>query len=78
MAAKIEEMSFWTKIGSFTDSVYKIYISAQLNTKKIFKYAMYLVFIYHSFKYLFGICVCSMLTCLLNFQILAQNDTFSI
>ena len=30
----------------------------------------------HSFKYLFGISLCSMLTCLLNAQILAQNDFF--
>ena len=28
--------------------------------------------------YIFGICLCSMLTCLLNLQILAQNDIFSI
>ena len=48
------------------------------NVIKIFKYFMYLVIIYHPFKYLFGIFLCSMLTCLLNLQILAQNDIFSI
>ena len=39
---------------------------------------MYLATINHPFKYLFGICLCSILTCLLNLQILAQNDNFSI
>ena len=43
--AKIEKKLFWTKIGSFTDSVFKDYISAQLNTKKILKY--FYVFCYH-------------------------------
>ena len=37
---------------------------------------LYLVTIYHPFKYLFGICLCSLLICLLNLQILAQNDIF--
>ena len=37
-----------------------------------------LVTIYHPFKYLFGICMCPMLTCLLNLPILAQNDIVSI
>ena len=73
---KIEKMSFWTKIGSFADSVFKNKISAQLNTKNISEYGLYLVIIYHSFKYLFGICLCSMFTCLSNLQILAQNDIF--
>ena len=68
-------MLFWTKIGSFTDSVFKNYISAQLNLYQ--KYMLCILLnIYHSFKYLFGISLCSMLTCLLNAQILAQNDIF--
>ena len=68
-------MLFWTKIGSITDSVFKNYIS----TAKYQKYMLCILLnIYHSFKYLFGISLCSMLTCLFNAQILAQNDNFSI
>ena len=37
---------------------------------------MYHVIIYHPIKYLFGICLYSMLTNTLNLQILAQNDIF--
>ena len=74
----------WTKchfgpeIGGLIDKLFNFLISAQLNTKKIFKYFMYIVNIYFLFKYLFGICLCSMLTCLLSLQILVQNDIFSI
>ena len=73
---KLRKCHFGPQFGGFTDSVFKNYISAQLN--KIFLYFMYLVTINHPFKYLFGICLCSILTCLLYFQILAKNDTFSI
>ena len=37
---------------------------------------VYLVIIYHPFKYRFGICLCSMLAVLLNLQISAQNYIF--
>ena len=40
---------------------------------------VYLVYIYHVFKYIFGICMhYIMLTCLLNLQILVQNGIFFI
>ena len=64
-------------IGNFTDSGFKNKISSQLNTKMILKQFMYLVIIYHSFKYLVGICLCSMLNCQLNLQLLPQNSLFS-
>ena len=37
-----------------------------------------LVIFYHPFKHRFNICLCSMLAGLLNLQISAQNDIFSI
>ena len=73
---KYRKCLFRPHFGGFTDNLFKNYISAQLNTKKIFKYFMYLVIIYHPFKYICGICLCSMLTGLLNLQILVKNDIF--
>ena len=67
---KYRKCLFRPHFGGFMDNVFKNKISAQLNTKNIFKYFMYLVTISHPFKYLFGICLCSMLTGLLNLQIL--------
>ena len=46
---KYRKCLFRPHFGDFTDSQ----ISAQLKTKKIFKYFMYLVIIYHPFKCLF-------------------------
>ena len=46
--------------------------------KKIFWYFIHLVITYHKSEYLFVFCLWSMLTCLLNLQILAQNDIYSI
>ena len=66
---KSKKCHFDPQFGGFTDSVFINSISAQLNTKKVFYYFMNLVTIYHPFKYLFGICLCSMLTCLLKLQV---------
>ena len=54
---KYRKCLFRPHFGGFTDSVFKNKISAQLNTKGIFKYFMYLVIIYHPFKCLCGICL---------------------
>ena len=64
---KYRKCNIGPQFGGFTDFVLKNYISAQLNSENI--HVVYLVTIHHPFKYLFGICLCSMLTCLLILQI---------
>ena len=54
---KCRKCNFGPQFGGFTDIVFINYISAQLNTKNIhfILHFIYLVTIYHPFKYLFGI-----------------------
>ena len=56
---KETEYLFWTRKRGLKDKLFNFKISAKLNSKKTFQYFMYLVNIYHLFKYLFGICLCS-------------------
>ena len=58
----IDKMSFWTRNGGLIDKHVNFKISAQLNTKNIFQYFMFLVNIYNIFKNILCICLCSMLT----------------
>ena len=74
---KCRKCHFVPHFGGFTDCFQKLDISTAKYQKDISIF-LYLVIIYHPFKYRVGICLCSMLAGLLNLQISAQNDILSI
>ena len=53
-------------------------ISEKLNTKKSFYYVVCYDNSRHQFKYIFGVCLCSMLTALSNVSNLLKNGQFPI
>ena len=73
---KIEKSPFWTKYKGFGDQFFKNKISAQLNTKII--YVVCLDNSLNMLKYLFGICLCSVLISLSNVSNLFQNSQFPV
>ena len=66
------------QLKAFGDRFFKNKISAQANNKKNFLYVVCRDNSHHLLKYLFGICLCSILIPLLHVSNLLQNDHFPI